>query len=513
MNRKKDCQDRREAIAALVLGELEGPAADELRRHLETCPACRQFHQTLTDEELTISSAFQILADSAALREKQLISQLNQLTKHPKSLTHSPTLPRRLWKGIKIMPKISKIAAVFIFAAALTGFFAVFTSTGGNLVFADVLHHIQRSSYTFNMTFTRVKTGEPVTAEVKFHRSGKLRVDGSGGRLGEISTIADIRRIKTLVIFHQQKTAQYLDTPENENQAGPLDFLARPAEALWNLRDGSEQRLESRQIEGQKAEGFKVVLQEELFRQEITIWAHSQTGIPLLVEFVVTSLADPEIRQKIIFSDFNFDVEFDESLFGLPPGYILGGINSLEEIMADKADLEPSPAGLQLEKALTLWAQNQKDQAAELFLTVDFSQPVRFSRNALTFTLTEKEVISLKAEDRAKLMDEIMVVIEHCRALSRYVVALGQTARAENESEKAERYFRAIYHFGSAITGPDDAIANVRMLGYAITIYGLRELVDFYAETNDQQQLQWAQQQLQSTDAARIEYRDSIVKN
>ena len=33
MNNNNDCQNRRQAIAALILGELDTPAADELKKH------------------------------------------------------------------------------------------------------------------------------------------------------------------------------------------------------------------------------------------------------------------------------------------------------------------------------------------------------------------------------------------------------------------------------------------------------------------------------------------------
>jgi len=63
MNSNKDCETRREAIAALVLGELESKAADDLKEHIATCETCRSFYEALTDEEEVIRSAFATIAD------------------------------------------------------------------------------------------------------------------------------------------------------------------------------------------------------------------------------------------------------------------------------------------------------------------------------------------------------------------------------------------------------------------------------------------------------------------
>ena len=145
MNHQKDCQDRREAIVALVLGELEAPAVDELKQHLETCPACREFYQELTTEEEMIISGFGTLADRAGVNEDRLIKQLEEQSQSEKPITSGPAFGGRLWKGIKTMPKISKIAASIIVALGVIGVIALFTHTGSNLAFADVLSHVQQS--------------------------------------------------------------------------------------------------------------------------------------------------------------------------------------------------------------------------------------------------------------------------------------------------------------------------------------------------------------------------------
>ena len=58
MNKQNDCHKRREAITAFALGELEHRAADELKKHIDTCETCRSLYHALADEEETIRSVF-----------------------------------------------------------------------------------------------------------------------------------------------------------------------------------------------------------------------------------------------------------------------------------------------------------------------------------------------------------------------------------------------------------------------------------------------------------------------
>ncbi len=81
-----------------------------------------------------------------------------------------------------------------------------------------------------------------------------------------------------------------------------------------SLRDGSEEYLGWEIVEGRNAEGFCSVSPGN----EMTFWLDAETKLPLRVEFVHT-LND----QKIVMDQFDFDVDFDDSLFKIeaPEGY------------------------------------------------------------------------------------------------------------------------------------------------------------------------------------------------
>ncbi|MHC4062446.1 MAG: anti-sigma factor family protein, partial [Planctomycetota bacterium] len=107
MNSDNDCKNRWQAIAALVLDELEPQAADELRQHIAACKTCRSFYQTLTDEEQMIRSAVGAMAQRSQALEDDLISQLQR---EP----HEPLKRTTLTLKAILNSKITKFAAAAV---------------------------------------------------------------------------------------------------------------------------------------------------------------------------------------------------------------------------------------------------------------------------------------------------------------------------------------------------------------------------------------------------------------
>jgi hypothetical protein len=107
MNGNNDCKNRREAIAALVLDELEPQAADELREHIDACKTCRSLYQALTDEEETIHSAFNTIAERSKNLQDNLIEQLEQ---EP----HRPLGRSTLMLNVILSSRVTKLAAAAV---------------------------------------------------------------------------------------------------------------------------------------------------------------------------------------------------------------------------------------------------------------------------------------------------------------------------------------------------------------------------------------------------------------
>jgi len=119
MNKQDDCHERREAITAFALGELELRAADELKKHIDTCETCRSLYHALVDEEETIRSAFQAIADRSETLQNSLVKQLD---KHdiasPQTYIRSRKTVKVILSAIMKSP-ITKVATAAVIVIAV----------------------------------------------------------------------------------------------------------------------------------------------------------------------------------------------------------------------------------------------------------------------------------------------------------------------------------------------------------------------------------------------------------
>ncbi len=119
-----------------------------------------------------------------------------------------------IWRII-MKSRITKIAAAAVLIiAVLIGI----NQFGGSVdvssvAFGRVLEYFQRSSYSFDLTFATLledeeRSPEAYTSRAKVWEMGKMRFDCSGnGKVGSISSIADFNTGRSLLLFHQNKTA------------------------------------------------------------------------------------------------------------------------------------------------------------------------------------------------------------------------------------------------------------------------------------------------------------------
>ncbi|MHC4623816.1 MAG: anti-sigma factor family protein [Planctomycetota bacterium] len=121
MNNQNDCQSRREAIAALVLDELELQAADELAKHIDVCETCRLLYQALTDEEERIRSAFGAISDRSQTIQHNLVDQFGRqaATAPDRGTGRRKTRDTKIiWRTI-MKSKITKLAAAAVIIVAV----------------------------------------------------------------------------------------------------------------------------------------------------------------------------------------------------------------------------------------------------------------------------------------------------------------------------------------------------------------------------------------------------------
>jgi hypothetical protein len=101
------------------------------------------------------------------------------------------------------------------------------------------------------------------------------------------------------------------------------NFLLGPVETLWGLVDGTEQSLGEATKDGTKVIGYRVEKVLEVFNTKdpviYTIWANASTALPHEVTMEVKDFRGENEDYILLLRDFDFDVEIDESLFGLGP--------------------------------------------------------------------------------------------------------------------------------------------------------------------------------------------------
>jgi hypothetical protein len=277
-------------------------------------------------------------------------------------------------------------------------------------------------------------------------------------------------------------------------------LFTRPIDNLWNMRDGTEEQLGEKEINGQPVTGFKVLQEDRYFQYDMTIWADAADGVPRLVE-VTSKPLDGSYSIKWTMENFDLDVDLDEELFSLevPAGYTLAYQEDLEKL---EVDTESSTEAEKIEQMLELWSQGRKDETIEILLGIEWTEQIEFGKEPYLFSITEKGYISLKDEDQKRVMEEIMITAVTVREIVfQEVVRLGQEAVSSNNYETAEQYYEAGLQLGKLLARDPETMIIVRLVGIAVEKVALNEMISLYTTTNNQKKLRTAEKQLQAAEA------------
>jgi hypothetical protein len=267
--------------------------------------------------------------------------------------------------NFKALTKIAaEIAFVAILAAACN---AIGTSIDGSSVaFGKVIGYFQNHTYTFDLNLGTPSTPDDETyaMHAMVWELGRIRVDGSlGAPVGEISSISDLNTGRTLLLLHQNRTATTkMESFLNKN-LGYEEIIAlcsHPIANLWNLRDGREQKIGEKDIDGNVFTGFEVFQVGKYYRYKITIWANAKSGIPDMVEVLATPVEESKPSLKWKMSNFKINARLSEDVFSLrlPNGYKLEDQEYLEN---PEEETEHSAEAGKIVQMLELWAQDKKD--------------------------------------------------------------------------------------------------------------------------------------------------------
>jgi outer membrane lipoprotein-sorting protein len=252
---------------------------------------------------------------TAAIQE-QTLAALREAASQPQAA---------LLQRINHMTWKSKASAVLAMAASVLAVYVGLSTFTGGFAFADVVKALNGVRSATWKTTTEVELPNKQTVKTsgvgKFlapsHERMEFTFQGADG-----IQIVDGEKHRMLALDPASKTAIFLDvknipagreSPFGKTFQGLRELVAR----AHDDQDGKVERLGVETIDGRRAEGFRL----ELGSVEVKIWADPQTLLPVRVEQRPTE--GPE--SQTVMSDFQVDVDLDESLFSLemPEGYTL----------------------------------------------------------------------------------------------------------------------------------------------------------------------------------------------
>jgi hypothetical protein len=225
-----------------------------------------------------------------------------------------PTFGQRVRAPRLLFKVAAMVAAVAVIAGLLFWLRSGPTATAG-VVFADVLQQIRKArTVTYNSTL-ELGQHAPRTSMVMFKEPGHERKVAPGGQL----QISDFGKGRILYVEPEVRWTfliEYTPRQEERLELGPLERLKK-------VREESGVFVGEQELAGQAVHVFKVEDESD----QMTIWAESQTGLPVRVQIVTSPKKDGKgattLGATLTLSDFVWNEELDDALFELkaPEGY------------------------------------------------------------------------------------------------------------------------------------------------------------------------------------------------
>ncbi len=245
-----------------------------------------------------------------------------------------PKFKATLVERIQAMKTMTKIAAALLIAAGIAVFIFTFAPGHKNIAFAEVVQPILTArTVVFNLSLGGEKeNSQPV--QIMSMGTSRIRQNLASGE----SIVIDFQEWKVLVLESAAKKAMIIKLDGLPQR--PQNYLAMLINNINLTLQSPEvtiEELEEQQIGGRPAIGYHAYRGN----LDMTVWADAETKMPV-------RLVSTFGQGKVAFSDFEFDVEMDESLFSMeiPEGY------TLRETQFDLAH----PTEEDLIEGLRLWA-------------------------------------------------------------------------------------------------------------------------------------------------------------
>jgi outer membrane lipoprotein-sorting protein len=180
-----------------------------------------------------------------------------------------------------------------------------------SVLWADVVRPILTArTVVFNVEGENVPTTKVMNMGTQRVRGEVLSADGN---TVQVIVIVDYDTFRMLQLIPKQKTAVLIDMKDlPEKPENVLEEMRNMVTEIQNDPNVSVETLGEEEIDGRIAIGFRAAGPDG----EMTVWADPQTALPIRME--------QQWRQiQFVCTDFQFDIELDESLFSMeiPEGY------------------------------------------------------------------------------------------------------------------------------------------------------------------------------------------------
>jgi outer membrane lipoprotein-sorting protein len=308
------CEPWAERISLAAAGCLSPDEEREIRRHIETCFACRERSRQLT-ELCGVLAGARLPADRAATaiveRVMSAVATVRTETIHPTLLARS----LNNWRWM-MHSRVSRVAAAVISVLAVGGVAFWFHGAGTTPAYADFVKPIlEAKSVKYKETYELEghigKTSEVMVLAPDRTRE-ESREEKPDNRLVQSVTIRDPRKGKELYLDHKNKTATVYTFDNMPKELASANWFS----GMRNLLHSPSFK---REPLGEKAfDGYRAVGTRLNYGRDnvMDLWSDPETGLLIRVEM---SEQRSGKEMKVTMSDFEFNVDLDESLFSLDP--------------------------------------------------------------------------------------------------------------------------------------------------------------------------------------------------
>jgi len=236
---------------------------------------------------------------------RQVLSVFNEAGRRPATrIIDFKTIRRKIMKSL--VTKIAAAAVIIIAVLIGLNFFSDSVSITST-AYAEIverLHNARTLTYTVE-TNTSIEGMPSMRMEIAFKEPGYMRMSAPGGYVSVVDSIQG----KCITILPPRK--QFIEMEMSNLQKDPAQQNIDVIERLRSLPERADEELGTREIDGRVVQGFRIT-EEGLIN---TVWIDIQTRNLVLVE--MEFLNAPGMSGTM--TDFQFDVELDDSLFNLTP--------------------------------------------------------------------------------------------------------------------------------------------------------------------------------------------------